>query len=61
MTVTAAATVIGLAAVPAQAGVSWAAVQASPATADGGSSDTMPHGSKVDRTGRLLVASRGPH
>ena len=61
MIVTAAASVIGLAAVPAQAGVSWAALQPSPSIADDESSDIRPHDGKVDRTGGFVVATRGPH
>jgi hypothetical protein len=56
-----AVTVIGLVAGPAQAGVSWAALQASPTSVDGKSSDIRPHDGEADRTRQFVVASRGPH
>ena len=56
-----AATVIGLVAAPAQAGVSWAALQASPASVDGTSSDIRPHDGDADRARRFVVASRRPN
>jgi hypothetical protein len=56
-----AATVIGLVAAPAQAGVSWAALQASPTSVDGKSSDIRPHDGEADRTRRFVVATRSPN
>jgi hypothetical protein len=56
-----AATVIGLVAASAQAGVSWAALQASPTSVDGKSPDIPPHDGKADRTRQFVVARRTPN
>jgi hypothetical protein len=56
-----AATVIGFVAAPAQAGVSWSALQASPTSVDGNSSDIRLHGGGTDRTRQFVVATRSPN
>ena len=56
-----AATVIGLVAAPAQAGVSWAALQASPTSVDGKSSDIRSPDGEADRTRQFVVAGRTPN
>jgi hypothetical protein len=56
-----AATVIGLVAAPVKVGVSWAALQASPTSVDGKSSDVRPHDGEADRTRQFVIASRGPN